>query len=405
MFHRTKYDVLVVGARCAGAATAMLLARNGQRVLAVDHGSYATDTLSTHALMRAGVLQLHRWGVLPRILAAGTPPVRRTSCHYGSEITEVELTAGYGVDALYAPRRTLLDRTLVDAAREAGAEMRYGCIVTDLLRSRSGRVCGAVVQRADGRHAAIAADLVIGADGAGSSVARLVAAPVTRAGNHASATIYAHWPDLPDTGYHWHYRTGLSVGVIPTDGVQHCIFVAMPQSLYREHAQSGLASLYQRSLRELAPDLAEMMASSRPESRLWTFPGRNGFFRQASGPGWALVGDAGYYKDPLTAHGITDALRDAELLAGAAVRGTDAALAHYGAVRDDLSGALFDATEAMASFTWDLKRLPSLHIALSQAMKREVAYLAALPDAPSTARRDVHQHSEGAQRQVEDAVL
>jgi 2-polyprenyl-6-methoxyphenol hydroxylase-like FAD-dependent oxidoreductase len=379
MFNRTRYDVLIAGARCAGAATAMLLARSGLRVLAVDHGSYATDTLSTHALMRGGVLQLHRWGVLPRIVAAGTPPIRRTTFHYGEAVTEVILKPGQGIDALYAPRRTVLDRTLVDEAREASAEVRYGCIVTDVLRDRSGRVCGAMIRRSDGRHTEVAADLVIGADGVGSSIARLVEAPVTRSGAHAAATIYAHWSDLPDTGYRWHYRAGLSVGIIPTNGGQHCVFVAIPQGQYRDHAHSGLAALYQRILQQVVPEVAQATASSHPESRLWTFPGRKGFQRQPCGPGWALVGDAGYFKDPLTAHGITDALRDAELLARAAAQGTDAALANYAAVRDDLSGALFDATDAIASFGWDLPELQTWHARLNRAMKREVEYLAALP--------------------------
>jgi flavin-dependent dehydrogenase len=102
--------------------------------------------------------------------------------------------------------------------------------------------------------------------------------------------------------------------------------------------------------------------------------------RQAYGPGWALVGDAGYFKDPLTAHGITDALRDAELLAHAATQGSDAAFVNYAAVRDDLSGPLFEATDAIASFAWDLDRVRSLHVALNQAMKREVEYLVGLPD-------------------------
>jgi 2-polyprenyl-6-methoxyphenol hydroxylase-like FAD-dependent oxidoreductase len=402
MFNRTRYDVLIAGARCAGAATAMLLARSGLRVLAVDHGSYATDTLSTHALMRGGVMQLHRWGVLPRIVAAGTPPIRRTTFHYGNAITEVLLKPGQGIDALYAPRRTVLDRALVDEARSADAEVRYGCIVTDLLRTRSGRVCGAMIRRADGRHAEIAADLVIGADGAGSTVARLVEAPVTHAGTHASSTIYAHWSGLPDTGYAWHYRPGLSVGVIPTNGGQHCVFVAVPQRLYRDHAQSGLASLYQRSVAEMVPDLAAAMASSHPESRLWTFPGRKGFLKQPHGPGWALVGDAGYFKDPLTAHGITDALRDADLLARAVAQGTDAALADYAEVRDDLSVALFDATDAIASFDWDLTELQSLHIALNQTMKREVEYLAALPDHAPIGCNDGRRHAPDATQAIHE---
>ena len=113
---RDRYDVVVVGARAAGAATAMLLARCGVRVLAVDRGGYGTDTLSTHALMRAGVLQLARWGLLERIEAEGTPRVQRTVFHYEDEVLDILIKPRHGVPALFAPRRTVLDRILVDAA-------------------------------------------------------------------------------------------------------------------------------------------------------------------------------------------------------------------------------------------------------------------------------------------------
>ena len=134
MFNHSRYDVLVVGARCAGAATAMLMARSGLRVLVIDRGRYASDTTSTHALMRGGVMQLHRWGLLPRIVAAGTPAVRSTEFHYGEDVVQVEIRPQHGVEALVAPRRTLLDSTLVDAARAAGAEVRHGCTLVALLR-------------------------------------------------------------------------------------------------------------------------------------------------------------------------------------------------------------------------------------------------------------------------------
>lgn len=140
-----RFDALVVGARCAGAAAAMLMARCGMRVLAVDRGAYGTDTLSTHALMRGGVMLLARWGVLPRIAEAGTPPIRRTTFHYGTEAIPVDLRPSDGVDALDAPRRTLLDSVLVDAAWEAGAEVRHHHTVTALRRDAQGRVDGAVV--------------------------------------------------------------------------------------------------------------------------------------------------------------------------------------------------------------------------------------------------------------------
>ena len=136
------YDVIIAGARCAGAATAMLLARQGARVLLLDRSRYGTDTLSTHALMRGAVLQLHRWGLLPRVIAAGTPAVRSTTFHLPAAVPAVEIKPRDGVDALYAPRRVILDAILADAARSAGAELRFGTSVTGLRRDRTGRVTG-----------------------------------------------------------------------------------------------------------------------------------------------------------------------------------------------------------------------------------------------------------------------
>ena len=178
MFNHSRYDALVVGARCAGAATTMLMARCGLRVLVIDRGRYAADTTSTHALMRGGVMQLHRWGVLPRIVAAGTPAVRSTQFHYGEDVVQVEIRPQHGVGALYAPRRTLLDSTLVDAARMAGAEVRHGCTLAALLRHSDGRVSGAVILDDEGRSIEVTTYLVVGADGIGSTVARLTNANV-----------------------------------------------------------------------------------------------------------------------------------------------------------------------------------------------------------------------------------
>src|SRR5919202_5966716 len=129
------YAPLVVGARCAGAATAMLMARRGMKVLVIDRAAYGADTMSTHALMRGAVLQLHRWGVLPRLREMATPPVRSTSFHYGDEApVRIEIRPADGVDALYAPRRTVLDSILADAAAEAGAEVRHGHALVALTR-------------------------------------------------------------------------------------------------------------------------------------------------------------------------------------------------------------------------------------------------------------------------------
>jgi flavin-dependent dehydrogenase len=376
MFAHQAYDALVVGARCAGAATAMLMARHKMRVLAIDRGGYGTDTISTHALMRGGVLQLHRWGILPRLRQAGTPPVRATTFHYGDEVTAVVIKPANGVDALYAPRRALLDRILVDAARQAGATVRHGHTLAGLVHRSDGRVCGATVLDADGNAMRVEVDLIVGADGAGSSVARLAGAQTLHQAQHTTAVIFGYFPGIELSDYHWWYRPGIGAGAIPTNNGRHCIFVAVPPWRLRGGpSRVDRAALFNAALCEADPALAAMVAGVEPDQPLCMFAGRQGFLRQAYGPGWALVGDAGYFKDPLTAHGITDALRDAELLANAAAAG---AMADYAAARDDLSLPLFEVTDAVAALDWDLDRIKALHQVLNQAMKREVEHLLTL---------------------------
>ena len=378
MFNHSRYDALVVGARCAGAATAMLMARCGLKVLVIDRGRYAADTTSTHALMRGGVLQLHRWGLLPRIVAAGTPAVHSTIFHYGDDVVPVAIRPQHGVEALYAPRRTLLDSTLVDAARAAGAEVRHGCTLAALVRRSDGRVAGAVILDDTGQSVEVTADLVVGADGIGSSVARLVDARVLWEGSHATAVVYGHCRGLSATEYRWYYRQGIGAGVIPTNGGAHCVFVAVPPARFRDEIRHDIAAGYRRALTDLSASLGAEVAAARFEGAHSIFAGRRGYLREAWGPGWALVGDAGYFKDPLTAHGMTDALRDAELLAVAAVQGSANAFAAYAAQREALSRALFEITDAIASFAWNLDTLRQWHLELNTAMKHEVEHMAKL---------------------------
>lgn len=382
MSARQRYDVLVVGARCAGAATAMLMARHGLRVLAVERSHYGADTVSTHALMRGGVLQLHRWGVLPRLRELGTPAVCTTSFHYGDDVLQIDIQPSHGVEALYAPRRTVLDSVLVDAAVEAGAAVWHGHSLVDLLRRPDGRICGGVVADQIGNATPIEADLVVGADGIGSTVARLAAAPITHEGHHRTAAVFGYFPALPLTGYHWYYRRGSSAGVIPTNAGEHCVVLSLPAQELRQAAWRGTRKpMFVRALRQLAPTLAGAPDGACTELRV--FAGRTGFLRPAWGPGWALVGDAGYFRDPLTAHGITDALRDAELLANAAASGSASAFAAYAEARDGLAIPLFEVSDAIASFAWDLDAIRVLHQQLNRVMKQEVAHIAALPAMPA----------------------
>lgn len=374
-----RFDVLVAGARCAGASAAMLMARRGMRVLVVERGAYGQDTLSTHALMRGGVLLLQRWGVLPRLAEAGTPPIRRATFHYGDEAVPLEIRPADGVEALYAPRRTLLDSLLVDAAAEAGAELRFGHSLTGLLRDAEGRVTGATVVDPAGRTCAVAAGLVVGADGTGSTVARAAGAPLLEEARHAAPVAYGYWPGLADRGTHWHYRAGISAGRIPTNAGQHCLFVSTVPARFQAAMREGRLAGFQALLREVSPELAAEAEQHGPEGALFAFAGRKGFLRHPHGPGWALIGDAGYFKDPCTAHGITDALRDAALLAEAAAEGTPAAFARFVAQRDTLSRPLFRVTDEIASHAWSFDALKALHRALNQAMKQEVEHLLAVP--------------------------
>ena len=383
------YDVVVVGARPAGAATAMILARAGLRVLMVDRSRYGADTLSTHALLRGGVLQLARWGLLDDVIAAGTPPVQRSVFHYGEERIEVPIKPAAGVDALYAPRRTVLDPILVDAARDVGAEVRFDLTVTGLCRNSTGRVTGVVGRDGTGAPFAASARITVGADGMGSRVARLAGAPVERTAHGAAAFFYGYWNRLPVHDYELFYRPGVTAGFFPTNGGQVCVFVGVPRRRFRSESGSGSRRAYARLLAEATSGALDS-ATGLPD-RLSVFAARPGFFRRAHGPGWALVGDAGYFKDPITSHGLTDALRDAELLARAILMATigevpeEVALAAYQTTRDRLSEALFATTDTIASFDWDLNQIPLLLRDLSNSMSDEVNLLTELEPIGSAA--------------------
>jgi flavin-dependent dehydrogenase len=384
---RRAYDAIVVGARPAGAATAMLLARAGREVLLVDRAEYGSDTLSTHALMRGGVMQLHRWGLLDAVRAAGTPPIHRTVFHYGRQAVDIAIRDQHGVDTLYAPRRTVLDRVLVDAARDAGAEVVWGVGVHGLERDSSGRVVGVWTEAASVGEAFACAPIVIGADGMHSTVARMVDAPVEYTTAGASAFIYGYFDGIASTQYDWYYEPGVSAGVIPTNDGLANIFAGLPPGRFTAERHHGVKRMFTSVLTAAAPGLADELRGREPVARFRSFPGLNGFLRPAHGPGWALVGDAGYFKDPMTAHGITDALRDAELLARALL----ATPAHapdasgYQAIRDTLAGPFMDATAAAASYAWTLDELQEIHREVKRVTDPEIALLAELGEAVTLA--------------------
>jgi 2-polyprenyl-6-methoxyphenol hydroxylase-like FAD-dependent oxidoreductase len=378
------YDAIIVGARCAGAATGLLLARSGAKVLVIDRQAYGSDTMSTHALMRGAVVQLRRWGLIAEIVAADTPAIRSTTFHYGSEAVCVAIKPEHGVECLFAPRRTVLDRLLVDAARQVGVEVRHGVALFGLEFASNGRVVGVTLKEASGSRMTIGADIVIGADGRQSTVAQLVNAQTYVEGGNASGIVFGYFDKLARDGSHWYFAKNVAAGAIPTNSA-HCVFAAVPAAQFFSTFRGDVRRGFLEVLEAICPGLRADVERGALIGRLRGFGGAPGFLRECHGPGWALVGDAGYFKDPLTAHGITDAFRDAELLSRAIVDGSTRALEGYQSERDVLSLPLLRTTDAIAAFAWDLEEVKALHVELSAVMNAEANYVAGLSQLPALA--------------------
>jgi flavin-dependent dehydrogenase len=252
----------------------------------------------------------------------------------------------------------------------------HGVRATGLRRAPDGHVTGITAQVGTRGQAVADAAIVIGADGAGSLVARLVDAANSYRRTEAGAYVYGYFPGLERDLYDWHFGTGVTAGVIPTNDGTANVFVGMPQERFGPVARAdGVETLFRAVLREAAPEVAVALRGSAPVGRFHSFPGRPGHLRRAHGPGWALVGDAGYFKDPITAHGITDALRDAELLARSLL--TTGGAGAYEAARDLLATPFLDITTAIATHDWDMRELVRLHRELKVATDEEVGALAA----------------------------
>jgi flavin-dependent dehydrogenase len=213
-------------------------------------------------------------------------------------------------------------------------------------------------------------------------VARLAKAVVKRRGQASASNIYAYLPSQGETAYDWYYRVPeggqgpLAAGLIPTNDGQSCVFVSQPTTDFDAASRHDVRAAYFAILQSIDAGLAARAAAAPPLS-LSVFRGRPGQLRSASGQGWLLVGDAGFFRDPLTAHGITDALRDAEGAASAILGGASADFRRYEAERDEVASRILDATEKIVAFDWDYPRLEALHRELNAAMKDEVAMLAA----------------------------
>jgi len=343
------YDAIVIGARCAGSPTAMLLARKGYRVLLLDRATFPSDTISTHLIHPRGVAALARWGVLERLEATGCPPIAKYTFDFGPIAISGSPGSVDGAAHALAPRRTVLDDLLVEAAVAAGAELREGFVVDELV-FEEGAVAGIRGRAGRGTTVTERAPVVIGADGRHSLVVETVQPERYEDRGTFMAQYYAYWSDLPTDGVETYVRPEYSRGwaAIPThDGLTVTPF-GWPVAEFAAN-RGDIEGNFLKAL-ELVPEFAERVRAAKRETRFFGAGEVPNVYRKPYGPGWALVGDAGYHKDPITAYGISDAFRDAEALAAAldhvfAGRPRyDEALEGYRQARDAASRPYFDLT-------------------------------------------------------------
>lgn len=332
------YDAIVVGARCAGASLAMLLARRGRRVLALDRARFPSDTVSTHFLWPRSTASLARWGLLDALAATGCPPIETVNMHAGSVSFRGRPEPVDGTAIMYCPRRTVLDKLLVDRAREAGAEVREGMLVRAVIREGT-RIVGV---RGDGFEER--ASVVVGADGMNSGIAEAVGAEMTRSHPPLTCGFYAYWSGVPTEGVEFYVRAGRDILVFPTHDGLTCVWVGRANDQWPSY-RADIEGQYLSGLDEAV--LARLKRGRRETPFKGTHRLPN-FYRDCAGAGWALVGDAAYHRDPLTGMGIGDAFLGAELLADAIDRGLDndldAALKGYQETLREKTAAVFEYT-------------------------------------------------------------
>jgi flavin-dependent dehydrogenase len=347
------YDAIVVGARCGGSPTAMLLARAGYKVLLVDKATFPSDTMSTHVVHPPGVAALARWGLLTRLLDTGCPALDHYSFDFGPVTIAGSPRPVDGFANAYAPRRTILDQILIEAAVRAGAELREGFTVDELVID-DGTVTGMRGHAKGGLPVTERARLTIGADGRHSVVAKTVRPQEYNERPSRLAMYYAYWSDLPASGFDTWIRTEHRRGwaAAPT----HDGLTVMPFGWPIEefHAnRSDIEGNFWKAL-DLVPAFAERVRAATRESKFIGTAELPGYVRVPFGPGWALVGDAGYHKNPITAMGINDAFRDAELLT-TAVEGVlsggrryEDAMGEYQSTRDREAMPVYEFTDDFA---------------------------------------------------------
>jgi flavin-dependent dehydrogenase len=373
---RRSHDVIVVGARAAGSALAGLLARLGHDVIVVDRADLPSDTVSTHQIARTGMVALRRWNVADELRASGSPALREITFHQAAGSVTRPVRPSCEVEYFLAPRRYVLDTLLAEAAVRCGARLRTGLNVVGVRRAGNGRVTGVSGHdRRDG-DIELSARFVVGADGLHSRIARSVGAELVDCRPDGGTAQYAYYAGLPWSGIEFYVADGALAGIFPTHDAEACVWVCTPASPGRRD--------FDDDVRRVAPALAGRLRGGRRTSPISGMRRSPNHVRRAGGPGWALVGDAGFHRDPISAHGISDAFRDAELLAGClddALRGRveePVAMDAYERQRDAALADVFNLTCALGAYP-PVPEFLDLMRQLGRAIDIEAATLAARP--------------------------
>jgi 2-polyprenyl-6-methoxyphenol hydroxylase-like FAD-dependent oxidoreductase len=346
------YDAIIVGARCAGSPLAMLLARKGYKVLLTDKASFPSDIISTHYIHQPGAARLKRWGLLDAVMSSNCPPIKGLLFDLGPFALEGSAPSVGGVLEALCPRRTVLDKILLDAAAAAGAEVRERFYVRDVIRDGD-RVAGIRAETATGHSLVEQARVVVGADGQRSVIARACGAAEYQVRPAASCNYYTYFSDVPCSACELYNRDRCLIGLFPTNDDLTLLVESFP--IHDFHEQRGNLEAHYFRLLTQVPELSERVRGGRREARFAGTTDLPGFFRKSSGPGWALAGDAGYHKHPVTAQGISDAFRDADELAAAIDAGLSGAgpleesLADYARRRDESVMPMYELTCEMAT--------------------------------------------------------
>src|SRR5687768_8108201 len=375
------YDAIVIGARCGGSPTAMLLARRGFKVVLLDKATFPSDTISTHILWPHGAEILGRWRLLQRVAATGLPPIcRRMTFDVGPFALRGTIPDANDGMGGFCPRRTVLDALLVNAAAESGADVREGFTVDELLIADE-TVIG-IRGHAKGLNSVEErARIVIGADGVNSFVARTVGTAEYDAEPVAACAYYSYFSGLRQDDIELYVREHVAFGGAPTNGGLHLVMVNWPARDFPT-IRNDVEGHVWRAL-EAAPDFLACVREGRREEKWYGTAGVPGYLRKPYGKGWVLVGDASYNRDPITAQGISDAFIDAEMLVEALSAGLsgnggfDEPLAAHESARNERVRPMYEFTTHLAALEAPPPEMRDLFVALRGNQDATDAFLSA----------------------------